>query len=271
MKQARTARRTDFDDVMKLLAQDPIESVAIASWLEREGPAGLERRNLWIYDDAVCFSGANLLPMNANQAAARAFARRAIDEGRRCSSIVGRLPAISTMWLRLEPFWGRARAVRERQIVMVIEDDPQVAPDPDVRLAVASDFNAFYNASIEMYIEEIEASPIAHDGGSSYRRRISELLSDQYAFVRTDGERVIFKAELGAVTSACAQLQGVWVHPDYRGQGIGAAGTAQVVSLARERGMGTISLAVNDYNESACHIYRRCGFRPIAEQMVVLF
>ena len=256
---------------MRILEKHAIEACPIAAVLYSGGPDALRSGRVWIDRDAICYSGANLLPVNADEKAAIGFARLAIAEGRRCSSIVGRRPATETLWAELQWAWGPARAIRDRQIVMVDGSKSDVTADPGVQRATRADIEPFFAAAVEMYIEEIGASPTAHDGGASYRRRALELIDDGVAFIRTDGDQVVFKAELGALSPQCAQLQGVWVHPDLRGQGFGTAGTAAVLQLARERGVDQISLAVNDFNSAARYAYERCGFSEIAEQMVVLF
>lgn len=272
VSRARPARPADRDQVLAVLGLDPVESVAVASWLAREGvDRGLRTGRVWLHRDSLCYSGANLLPVNLDAESARAFADLAMLEGRRCSSIVGRLPATADLWGLLEPRWGPARAVRHRQLVMLSTDAPAVEPDPLVRRATGDDLEHFYAASVEMYLEEIGASPIAHDGGFAYRHRVWQLIRDGVAFLRIDDGRVVFKAELGAVTDSCAQLQGVWVHPDLRGRGMGSRATAAVMQLARAAGVGAISLAVNDFNTAAVQSYLRCGFEVVGDQMVVLF
>lgn len=272
MSRARPARPADADHVLAVLDLDPVESVAVAAWLEREGlERALGTGRIWLHGESVCYSGANLLPVNLDTASARAFADLAVVEGRRCSSIVGRLPTAVELWRELEPRWGPARAVRRRQLVMASRSGPAIGHDPLVRRATAADLEKFYEVSIEMYLEEIGSSPTAHDGGFAYRHRIRQLIRDGLAFLRIDGGEIVFKAELGAVSSRCAQLQGVWVRPDLRGKGLGTAATASVVRMARESGMSTISLAVNDFNATAVGAYLRCGFQIVGAQMVVLF
>lgn len=272
MRGARPATSADADRVLDVLRIDPVESVAIASWVQREGvERALGTGRIWVCGKAVCYSGANLLPVNADPQEARGFAELAAIEGRRCSSIVGRLPTTGDLWHALEPYWGPARAVRERQLVMVADGLPTVPHDPLVRFARLADADAYFTASVAMYQEEIGTSPIAGDGGFAYRRRIAQLIGDRCAFVRMDGGQVVFKAELGAVTSQVAQLQGVWVHPELRGQGLGTSGTAALMRLARASGIPRISLAVNDFNTAAVRSYLRCGFDVVGEQLVVLF
>jgi predicted GNAT family acetyltransferase len=81
----------------------------------------------------------------------------------------------------------------------------------------------------------------------------------------------VFKAEIGAVSRAACQVQGVWVTPSRRGRGIGAAGTAAVVEYARTAIAPVVSLYVNDFNVAARAAYRRVGFREVGRYASVLF
>jgi predicted GNAT family acetyltransferase len=81
---------------------------------------------------------------------------------------------------------------------------------------------------------------------------------------------VVFKAELAVVTRYTAQVQGVWVAPEFRGRGVGTAAMATVVRDALRRVAPTVSLYVNDYNEAARRVYERCGFRQMGTFATVL-
>ncbi|MBW8766593.1 MAG: GNAT family N-acetyltransferase [Geodermatophilales bacterium] len=83
--------------------------------------------------------------------------------------------------------------------------------------------------------------------------------------------RVRPEAEIGAVSRAVCQVQGVWVAPAYRGRGIGTAGTAAVVEYARAAIAPVVSLYVNDFNAPARAAYRRVGFREVGRYASVLF
>ena len=86
-----------------------------------------------------------------------------------------------------------------------------------------------------------------------------------------EGGEVMFKAEIGAVSRAACQVQGVWVAPAHRGRGIGTAGTAAVVEYARTTIAPVVSLYVNDFNAPARAAYRRVGFRDVGQYASVLF
>jgi len=83
--------------------------------------------------------------------------------------------------------------------------------------------------------------------------------------------RVIFKAELAIVTRRTAQVQGVWVDPEYRGRGLAAPAMSAVVRDALGRVSPTVSLYVNDYNTAARRVYARCGFVSAGSFATVLF
>ena len=88
--------------------------------------------------------------------------------------------------------------------------------------------------------------------------------------VAENGE-VLFKAEIGAATPSACQVQGVWVRPERRGEGISVGGMAAVVLLAQRHVAQVVSLYVNDYNLAARAAYRRVGFRETGTFASVLF
>jgi predicted GNAT family acetyltransferase len=222
---------------------------------------------------AACYSGANLVPVQAgcDAHALRAFADRARRQGRRCSSIVGPATMVNAMWSVLQQHWGLPRAVRANQPLMALDHLPEAAPDPAVRLVRPDEIDVLLPAAIAMFTEEVGVSPLRIDGGAGYRARLTELVRAGQSLAWIEGGEVLFKAEIGAVSRAVCQIQGVWVAPSFRGRGIGAAGTAAVVEYARTAIAPVVSLYVNDFNASARAAYRRVGFREVGRYASVLF
>src|SRR5437588_544390 len=129
----------DTTAALEMLARDPVANVFVQSRVEGGGldPWRLGAE-MWghVVDGnlrALCYSGANLVPVGADDDAVAAFADRARRQGRRCSSIVGPESMVAPMWRALEPAWGGARDVRPSQPLMAIDTEPVVAPDPQVR------------------------------------------------------------------------------------------------------------------------------------------
>jgi predicted GNAT family acetyltransferase len=267
----------DLPQVYEILARDPIANVFVQSRVEAGGldPWRLGAE-MWghVVDgrlDALCYAGANLVPVSAERRAIEVFADRARRQGRRCSSIVGPEPMVSLLWRLLEPSWGAARDIRGNQPLMAIDGPPLVPPDPTVRRVTAAELDILLPASIAMFTEEVGVSPVAADGGTLYRARVTELVQAGRSFARVEDGRVVFKAEVGAVTRSGCQIQGVWVEPSRRGEGLSVAGMAAVVAECRRSVAPVVSLYVNDFNVPARRAYERVGFRTVGTFMSVLF
>jgi predicted GNAT family acetyltransferase len=220
---------------------------------------------------AAVFHGGNLLPVGDDLAAMELIASQLVRGGRRCSSIVGPADAVAVLWSVLSRGWGPARVIRQQQPLLCAAQVPPERPDPAVRPVELAELDRFLPAAIAMFTEELEVSPLGHDAGRSYRNRLAELITTGRAFARFDERgQVVFKAEIGALSPTTAQVQGVWVRPELRGQGIGTAGMAAVLRHALRRAP-TVSLYVNDYNQAGRAMYARLGFRQVGTLRTVLF
>ncbi len=277
---ARVLDEADEGAVHRLLATDPVAACVLAGRIEATGTAQ-ERLGapLWGVGsgrslDAVCLAGANLIPFavpGAERAAAVAFADRARRAGRRCSTIVGPASAVAPLWELLAPHWGPPRDNRPDQPLLAIDGPPAVAPEPRVRPVRPAELDLLMPAAVAMFTEEVGVSPLRVDGGAGYRARVAELVRAGQSLAWIEDGAVLFKAEIGAVSRAACQVQGVWVAPAHRGRGIGAAGTAAVVQYARTVLAPVVSLYVNGFNHPARAAYRRVGFREVGQYASVLF
>jgi uncharacterized protein len=268
----------DLADVQGVLARDPVSNVFVASRVENSGlDAWRLGGEIWGYHvngrlESLCYSGANLVPVEAGPEAIRAFADRARRQGRRCSSIVGPADAALDLWRQLRPTWGSAREVRASQPLMSIRGSSRtVKPDFRVQPVRPDQTETLLPACIAMFTEEVGISPLGEDNGNSYRARVTELVHAGRAFAWIEEGQVVFKAEIGAVTADACQIQGVWTNPALRGRGIAAAGMSAIVEYALRDFASVVSLYVNDYNAPARAVYRRVGFKEIGAFASVLF
>lgn len=265
------------DEVLALLDADPVTNVFVSSRVHAVGlDPGRLGAQMWGYLrdgqlTSLCYSGANLIPIAATSDAVRAFAERARAQGRRCSSIVGPLETVNELWGMLGPYWGPARAIRAAQPVMATCSPAPVDADPAVRRVRMEEFDVLYPACVAMFTEEVGISPIAGDGGVLYRARVAELIRAGRSFARIEDGKVVFKAEVGAVTPYACQVQGVWVDPELRGNGLSVSGMAEVVDECLRSIAPKVSLYVNDFNVRARAAYRRVGFADVGTFMSVLF
>jgi predicted GNAT family acetyltransferase len=267
----------DVEAVTALLARNPVVNV-FADYRVRS--TGLDPRALgaevWGFYDrgrlvSVCHAGANLVPAEATEEALASFADHAAERGRRCASVVGPAAAVAALWDRLRDRWDPPRETRWTQPHLEIRTSPGVAPDPGVRALRADEVDIVYPACVRFYTEELGVSPEAGGGRHLYRARIAQLVARGWAFARVEDGEVVFKAEVAAATPHACQVQGVYVAPERRGRGLGAAGMAAVVELARRQVAPVVSLYVNDHNVAARRAYQRVGFRQTEVFSTVMF
>lgn len=273
----RVLGASDLEAFLALANQDPVVNVFA---LYRARTTSLEPR--WLggevwgrFDDgelvSACHVGANLVPVQASPEHARAFAERALTRNRSVSTIVGPHASVQTFWNEVADSWGRPRETRWQQPHLVIDGPPLVEPDPAVRRTTRHDMSLLYPACVSMYTEEVGVSPEVGGNSELYRARVTQLMNRGWSFARFEDDRLVFKAEVACATPDAAQIQGVWVPPDRRGEGLAVNGMAAVVELVRAEVAPVASLYVNEWNEPARRAYARVGFRETCRFSTVMF
>ncbi|MEO5313457.1 GNAT family N-acetyltransferase [Pseudarthrobacter sp. CC12] len=263
---------------LRLLAQrDPVTNVFILSHLRATGTAAPTSGGagvIGVFDDGIltgaCWAGANLVPVQLDPALAPLVAEAANTSGRRYASAFGPADAVLALHTQLAGLGHRAHEVRDDQPLMVIEGPALVQPNPGLALGNLADFDRILPACAAMFEEEVGYSPYL-GGREFYSRRVEGLIRQGHSMVHlNDQGDVVFKAELGAVTDHVTQVQGVWMNPVFRGQGLSAGYMSAVVEKAQQLAPVT-SLYVNGFNTRARSTYERVGFRQVGTFATVLF
>ncbi|MGZ4662423.1 MULTISPECIES: GNAT family N-acetyltransferase [Pseudarthrobacter] len=263
---------------LTLLAQrDPVTNVFILSHLRATGTAAPTSGGagvIGVFDDGIltgaCWAGANLVPVQLDPALAPLVAEAANTSGRRYASAFGPADAVLALHTQLAGLGHRAHEVRDDQPLMVIEGPALVQPNPGLALGNLADFDRILPACAAMFEEEVGYSPYL-GGREFYSRRVEGLIRQGHSMVHlNDQGDVVFKAELGAVTDHVTQVQGVWMNPVFRGQGLSAGYMSAVVEKAQQLAPVT-SLYVNGFNTRARSTYERVGFRQVGTFATVLF
>ena len=278
-EQVRVLGPEDRDRFVALAEQDPVVNVFAdyrarltnldERWLGGQVWGRFEGDRLV----AGCHLGANLVPVQCTPHDVGAFADAALRRRSHVGTIVGPHDVVAALWELIESRWTRPREIRSRQPHLEIRHAPAVAADPAVRITTPADLDALYPACVAMYTEEVGVSPENDAGGGDlYRARIQQLIGRGWSMASFDDRGVVFKAEVACVTPYAAQVQGVWVRPDRRGQGLSASGMAAVVSHVLDSGMApVVSLYVNEWNAPARAAYARVGFEQTATFATLMF
>ena len=142
-------------------------------------------------------------------------------------------------------------------------DLPPLEPVPELRLATTADYAVVFESGARLRTEELEEDPrIADPAG--YARRTEDECRDGYTHVWSDAQGLRFRASVSAVTPDAAQVSGVYTPPERRNQGFARRGLSELCRRLFERSRH-VCLFVNDFNASALAVYRRMGFREVAD------
>ncbi|PIE21578.1 MAG: GNAT family N-acetyltransferase [Arachnia propionica] len=264
----------DRTNLMNWLGQRPVENLFAAAKITAHG---FERRQVGVVHGferdgelrAVCLQSGSIFLSSRDAGAIEAFAI-ALGRRRHATSLFGTAPDTLRLYeslaARWPDSWAKVSNIRERQPLLLLDRLPTVAHDSRVRVLRPGDFTSYLEACVHMYTEEIGSSPYRY--GPGYESVVTARLKQREAYGIVENGRVIFKADLGSGVGDHVQVQGVWVHPDYRGQRLAVpamAGMLQQVMQTRRH----VSLYVNDFNIAAIRTYQRLGFRAVGSLSTV--
>jgi predicted GNAT family acetyltransferase len=276
--EVRVLGPADLPAALEVLASDPVTNVFVEyrSRMTQLDPRWLGGQ-MWGYVadgelEALCHVGANLVPVAGTAESCAAFAQRALRQRRVSSTIVGPRDAVEMLWAGLVDDWGTPREQRWDQPHLQLADvAASVEADPEVRRTTPDEIDILYPACVAMYREEVGVSPEADGGRNLYRARVAQLVNRGWSFSRIEDGKVVFKAEVACATPLACQIQGVWVDPSRRNEGLCSRGMATVARIALAEIAPTVALYVNAHNVAARTAYERVGFRQSATFSTIMF
>lgn len=271
----RTLGPADVHEALMVCARDPVTNVFVSARTIQSrldgGNAALLARGRGA-GESLCWAGVNVVPVQCDAAEVVGYTEEINKRRRSVSSIFGPAEPVLALWERLEPLWGRPREVRPDQPVLTMRSLPTalgVEVDPAVRTARPDEVDIVLPAAAAMFTEEIGYPPY-YGSDRAYRRGIQQMIRSGHTYVRVEQGEVVFKADLGSVAQGVAQVQGVWLHPDLRGQGLAVAAMAAVVEHTLVSVASAVTLYVNAFNHAALATYRRVGFTQTGRFATVL-
>lgn len=273
----RTLTGKDTSHLWELVNSDSTANVFMAAHLEAAGTAAPSSSGGEVIGAfygsrmvSACWTGVNLVPVGMAGEDAAALGTLLGESGRRFSSIFGPAASVMGLWSTLSTYSPEPFDVRAQQPLLEIRESSPVPPSTTLRHTETHELEKILPACAAMFEEEVGYSPYV-GGEEHYRRRVASLIRRRHSLVDFDNDgQVIFKAELGTVSAGTAQIQGVWVNPVYRGQGLGAGYMSAVVDEALKLAP-VASLYVNSFNTRALALYKTVGFRQAGEFATVLF
>lgn len=267
----------DREAALELCAQDPAANVYVASRI-LDGALGLGSTAVSGYFEgdelrSLVWTIANVVPVGTDERARAALADRVRKVRRRAASFLGPQDQVMGLWRTVGEGFGRPRSVRQTQPLLGMRVTPSslgVPLDPRVRQGRVDEVDLVLPAAEHMFTEEIGYPP--YQGSPTYYLdSLRTLLRKQRTYVVVEDGEVIFKADVGSVALGCAQIQGVWLAPRLRGQGLAPAMMASVIEQTMADHAPFVTLYVNDYNAPALATYGRIGMERIGTFATILF
>jgi hypothetical protein len=129
----------------------------------------------------------------------------------------------------------------------------------EVRFATMDELEAVADAQAEVALLESGVDPMIKDR-DGFLKRVARRIEQDRVYVVVDNGRLLFKADVVALTDDTAYLEGVYVHPDRRGEGIGSECLAEV-GLRLLAKVQNVCLLSNVEFRNAHKSFLKAGFR----------
>lgn len=160
--------------------------------------------------------------------------------------------------------WWRRRPNARVQRFMTADAQTVVAPATPLegfRRAVRADLDDIVEHACRLHVEDRMGPPIVGAARQGVRSRMADSIARGTTWVVQQGGRAVAKVDLSLNSPRRgAQIAGVYVDPDRRGQGIATGMIATLTHQLLERGLPVVSLHVRADNAPAITAYERAGF-----------
>ncbi|MDQ3257620.1 MAG: GNAT family N-acetyltransferase [Acidobacteriota bacterium] len=252
-------------EVLSFLAARPIHTVIMAGLIRDNGLVSSRHRGAFYACrntkgqlEGIALIGHHTLIEARTEAALAAFARLL-----RADSSAYMILAEAETIKRLRIYYsGSGSAPRLICRELLLEQRCPVETHETVgglRMAAINDLARMIPAHAAMALEDTGINPLEVDP-EGFRLRFARRIEQKRVWVWTEGERLIFKADVLAETPEAAYLEGIYVNPEERGKGYGLRCLSQLSRslLARTR---SIVLLVDEQNLAARGLYFKAGYK----------
>jgi hypothetical protein len=165
---------------------------------------------------------------------------------------------------------GRTPRVVCRELLLEQTSLPEgIEPVDGLRNATLDDLEQVMAINSSMVFEESGTNPLKRDlRGVS--ERTARRIEQGRVWVLVEEGRIIFKTDVICITPEAAFLEGVYVHPEERGRGIGSRCMTELGRILLKR-TSAIALIVNQENRRALALYNKVNYKLRSPYLTVYF
>jgi ribosomal protein S18 acetylase RimI-like enzyme len=261
----RTVRELTEEDqgaALDLLATYQVASVHLKGMIEDHGICSVKHRgHFYGYYEDDRLKGVALLGHAAmfccGPAALPLFAAALVEGEIECRFVFGPQTTVEAFQKYLSVFGYEVTLVRDFHWYVCREARIPVQ-QLQLQRADINHLDAVAEAQADMLREATGSDPRESDP-DGFRERVKDRIERGRTWVKVEGGKVIFKAELQCITAEAIYLEGIWTHPEQRGRGVAKACVAELTHR-RLRQQQSICLVVEPEEKVAMHIYQQAGF-----------
>jgi uncharacterized protein len=254
------------DEALAFLAMRPVHTVVMTSFINDNGMvSSLNRGVFYGYRndegtlEGVALIGHTTLVEARTDDALAAFAFAARESETPINLIMSDGATAETFW---QLYSGGTRQPRLvcNELLFEISFPVMVRENVDnLRLATAEELIPVAEAHAEVAYEESGVNPMRRDREGFLKRTLRRIEQGR-TYVVFDDKKLIFKADIVAETDEVVYLEGIYVAPEQRGNGIGTNCLSQLSRLLLNRVKHVCLLSNVDFKQ-AHRAYQKAGFK----------
>jgi uncharacterized protein len=265
---SRVQRLTENDrqEVLTFLSVRPVHTVAMKSFIIDNGmESELNRGNFVGYRNAYGeLEGVALIGHSTLIEARTDTAMHAIAIMARQSQTPIHL--VMSDGLAVETFWSYFSTSNDKPRMTCVEELFELRfpflvkkCNWEVRFATLNELETVAEAQAECALLESGIDPMVKNR-KGFLKRVARRIEQNRVYVVVENDKLLFKADVVALTYDTAYLEGVYVHPDRRGEGIGSECLAEV-SLRLLSEVQNVCLLSNVEFKNAHKSFLKAGFQ----------
>ncbi|PYT01458.1 MAG: hypothetical protein DMF63_01000 [Acidobacteria bacterium] len=257
---------TDRQEVLAFLSARPVHTVAMKSFVIDNGiESTMNRGNFVGYRndggelEGVALIGHSTLIEARTDDAMHAIAIAARQSETPIHLVMSEGKAVEAFWSYFSTSSNKPRLKCEEELFELRFPFLVKKCKWEMRYATLNELKAVAEAQAEVALLESGVDPMARDR-EGFLKRVARRIEQNRVYVVMENDKLLFKADVVAQTDDVAYLEGVYVHPDRRGEGIGSECLAEVgLRLLTE--VQNVCLLSNVAFTSAHKSFRKAGFQ----------
>lgn len=251
-------------EVLDFLALRPVHTVCMAGFILDNGVISSANRGFfcgWRNEsgnlEGVALIGHATLVETQNEHALKAFA----GLQQRCFQshlIRGELETIARFWHYYSGL-GQEPRLACRELLLEAREIPDIeGPLPDLQPATLDQLEELLEINSQFILAECGVDPLKNDP-IGFQERLERRIQKERVQVCFQDGRLLFKADIFSETPQMAYLEGVFVHPDYRGRRHGLRCLTQLSKLLLRRSK-SVCLLINERRNNLASFYQKAGY-----------